>query len=190
MDFIHRLTRKLGILPALRFIASGSTMSQFMPTQNPIDGSQRGQWPNPQLFQLPLNRLSPTKQSLVVQAQPYQLHCLHCFIRHLTRIALWTPGLFLRPSLLFSIAFDPLIDPGPRIAQRLSNGRNQLSSPITFNGPDPVLLLFSVHRWLLSWKLHRWSNKRFQRSLAKVVEPTVNNVVAFKPVNDVLAFIK
>jgi hypothetical protein len=132
MDFIHRLTRELRIFPALRFIAPDSAMRQFLPTQNPVDGSQRRQRVNSQLLQLPLNGLGTTEQSLVIQVQPHQLYRFDSFVRNLTRVAARTLRSILCPLralLSFLMPLNPLVDPTWRVPHGTRYCRNRLSSP-------------------------------------------------------------
>src|SRR4030095_7849818 len=152
MDFIHGLPGKLRILSALRFITPCAAMGQLMPTQNPVDRTQRWDTVESQRLQLPGNRLGTTEQPLVVQTQTNQLDRFDHLVRNLARIATRTLRTILRPMralFLLLIPCDPLVDPTWRIPHGTSYCGDLPSSPIALNSSYSVFDWFSFHRWLL-----------------------------------------
>ena len=125
------------------FIAACPAICQIKPTENAIDGSQRRQWLDTQIFQFPKDCLGATKQALVVKTQANPFNSLLYVIGKTCRTNLWTPRLFLKPiGFACSIASKPFEKPTCGTLQRGTYRINFFSSKIALNREPSLMLRF------------------------------------------------
>jgi hypothetical protein len=193
MNLVHLTRHQRRVLPSLGFVRSRSSVRQLFSTQNSIYGSQRRHRLDAKLFKLPLNRLSPTKQPLVIQTEANHLHGPNYVPSQLAWAAVRTRRSALSPvsSVIRAVVpSDPLVNPFSRVTQRASDARDLFTARITFNRNLPIALLFSLHRRLQFSKGINVAQKPDSRKLDYVFQRTVTNVLALNRVTKVLALIK
>ncbi|MPM98683.1 hypothetical protein SDC9_145871 [bioreactor metagenome] len=83
--------RKSRIRRSLGGIAPRSSMRQFVPRENPVDGAERRQRRNAHVLQLPEDGLSAAEDLFVVEAETDKLHDLLDFIRRSVGAVFRTP---------------------------------------------------------------------------------------------------
>src|SRR6202040_931598 len=192
MNLVHLISHQRRVLPSFGFVRSRSSVSQLFSTQNPTYGSQRRHRFEAKLFELPLNRLSPTKQSLVVETEANQLNRLNNVLPQSAWAAVRTRRSALVPVrriIRALVPLDPLVNPFSRVTQRASDARDLFTARITFNRNLPIAFLFSLHRRLQFSKGINVEQKPDSRKLDDVFQRTVTNVLALNRVTKVLALI-
>src|SRR5579862_398689 len=152
MNLVHAFPNKFGIDFTLWLIAACPPVSQFLPAQNAIDRSDRGQRPHPKFLQFPGDRLSSAKYSLVIQTQSNQFHRFYYVPRRFARPALRTRRPVNTSVLLIVASFvssDPFINPLPRMPHRFCYRPWLFLLQIALDSYHPFFLLFLLHRCLL-----------------------------------------
>jgi hypothetical protein len=194
VNLIHTIRYQCWVLLSFWLVSSRAPMRKFFSTENPIDRPKRRQRLDSQRHQLPFDRLCTTKQSLIVETQPYQFHGIHNLIGQFVCVSVWPsrpPSLPLGRFITSLAAFYPLIDPLSRTTQRPRYRADAFAIRITFYCQKSVTLCFRrLHR-----RLPRKSRRQYQLGTAVSAkltirfQRTVNDVLALKSVNDVLALI-
>jgi hypothetical protein len=143
MDAIGTRALKSGVFFPFGFIAACPAIRQVKPTENAIDGSQRGQWLDTQILQFPKDCLGATKQTLIVKTQTNPFNRLLYVIEKTCRTSLWTPRLFLKPiCFACTIASKPFEKPTCGTLQGETYCINFFSSKITLNREPSLMLRF------------------------------------------------
>jgi hypothetical protein len=193
VNVVNLLSHQRRVPLSFWFVRSCSSVSQLLPTQDPINGSQRRNRLYAQVFKLPLNRLSSTKHALVIETEANDLDRFNYFLAQLTWIVVRTRRSAFGPRryvIAALVTLDPLVNPLPRVTHRSSDATDLFPARVAFNRKLPVPLLFSFHRRLR--RISKGINvkeKTLSQKPKYVFQRTVNNVVALNCVNDVVALI-
>src|SRR6185503_5319031 len=118
MNLIHLTSHQRRVLPSFGFVRPSSSVRQLFSAQNPTYGSQRRHRFEAKLFELPLNRLSSAKQSLVVETEANQLHRFNYVPSQLTWADVRTRRSALVPvrrMIRALVPLDPFVNPFPRV---------------------------------------------------------------------------
>src|SRR6185295_10279524 len=191
MYFIDVLAYQLRIRLALRLVAPGAPMRQPFATDYPDKGAQARQRRNLQGFQLPTNGLRSAEQTLVVEVQPRQLDCFDYCPRQLPRIATRSSGVLFLPLVCFSfglIALNPFVNPGSRATKLLGDRCDRFAFQVRLNCMFSVAL-FLLHAFLPNEKGPDDETTPLQLNAKLVFQRTVNDVMAHRHVNDVVALV-
>src|SRR5215813_2419662 len=193
MHLVDLLTNQLRITLALRLITSGAAVCQALAAHYPTDCPQAWQRRYLHRFQFPTDRLSATKQSLVVQMQTRQLDRFDYFPRQLPRIAMRPSGLIYLPMACFAaalIALNPFVDPRAPITKFLGDRRYRFALQVRLNRMLSVpLRLLLLHAFLQQEKGPDDETTPFQPIDKLRFQRTVSDVVAHRRVSNVMTLV-
>jgi hypothetical protein len=168
-------------------------MRQTLTLNYPADRAQTRQRRNLPSLELPTDRLSTAKESLVVKMQTRQFDCFDNLYRYLPRIALRSARFILFPIMSFAtrlISRNPFVYPGPRVTQLLRDRRDRFALQVGLNRMISVALSFLFHAFLQKEKgADNQTSSSQSLKLIVLFQRTVNDVMAHRRVNDVVTLV-
>src|SRR5436190_10258837 len=124
--------------------------------------------------------------------QTRQLDRFHNFARQLPRVAMRSSSLLFLPRLLLTtrlMTLNPFVDPWPRVTELLGNCRDRIAFQVTLDRLFSVALLFLLHAFLPNEKGPHDETTALRPIKKLNFQRTVNDVMAFPRVNDVMTLI-
>ena len=119
---------------ATGFITPGSAMGQSLAIQDAINRPQGRHGLYGQIVQLPLNGLGATKQTAIIETQPYQFNRLFHLFRHPLWVILMSARLGFKPIGFTGIVTSlPFEEPTARLLNLHAYGIDSLPFQITLD---------------------------------------------------------